>query len=104
MNRTIVQMVSRHPGSSSSRASSLASSDVRAEERDYLEQMERDAMSELTEANTSKFVDLDGLKIHYHEAGKGPAVVLLHGGGPGASSWSNFKGNIGELSKRYRVT
>lgn len=60
-------------------------------------------MSELTEANTSKFVELDGLKIHYHEAGKGPAVVLLHGGGPGASSWSNFKGNIEELSKKYRV-
>jgi len=30
-------------------------------------------------------------------------VVLLHGGGPGASSWSNFRGNIGELSKKYRV-
>ena len=60
-------------------------------------------MSEITEANTSKFADLDGLKIHYHDAGKGPAVVLLHGGGPGASSWSNFKGNIAELSKKYRV-
>jgi pimeloyl-ACP methyl ester carboxylesterase len=56
-------------------------------------------VSELTESATSKFADLDGLKIHYHEAGKGDAVVLLHGGGPGASSWSNFRGNIGELSK-----
>src|SRR5712675_1785555 len=63
----------------------------------------RAQVSELTESGTSKFADLDGLKIHYHDAGKGDAVVLLHGGGPGASSWSNFKGNIGELSKKYRV-
>src|SRR5260221_2919558 len=63
----------------------------------------RAKVSELTESGTSKFADLDGLKIHYHEAGKGDAVVLLHGGGPGASSWSNFRGNIGELSKKYRV-
>jgi len=63
----------------------------------------RAQVSELTESGTSKFADLDGLKIHYHEAGKGEAVVLLHGGGPGAASWSNFRGNIGELSKKYRV-
>jgi 4,5:9,10-diseco-3-hydroxy-5,9,17-trioxoandrosta-1(10),2-diene-4-oate hydrolase len=60
-------------------------------------------MSELTESGTSKFVELDGVKIHYHDAGKGETLVLLHGGGPGASSWSNFKGNIDELSQKYRV-
>lgn len=40
------------------------------------------------------FVDIGGgLEMHYHEAGEGPAVVFLHGSGPGASGWSNFKGN-----------
>jgi 4,5:9,10-diseco-3-hydroxy-5,9,17-trioxoandrosta-1(10),2-diene-4-oate hydrolase len=35
----------------------------------------------------------DGLRIHYHDAGNGPVVVFLHGSGPGASGWSNFRGN-----------
>lgn len=34
-----------------------------------------------------------GLTIHYHEAGSGEAIVFLHGSGPGASGYSNFKGN-----------
>jgi len=29
--------------------------------------------------------------------------VLLHGGGPGASSWSNFSKNIPELAKQFHV-
>jgi len=35
----------------------------------------------------------EGLRVHYHEAGKGPAVLFLHGSGPGASGWSNFRHN-----------
>jgi 4,5:9,10-diseco-3-hydroxy-5,9,17-trioxoandrosta-1(10),2-diene-4-oate hydrolase len=35
-----------------------------------------------------------GLTIHYHEAGKGEPVIFLHGSGPGASGYSNFKGNF----------
>ena len=27
------------------------------------------------------FIDIDGLKIHYHQAGKGKPIVLLHGWG-----------------------
>jgi 4,5:9,10-diseco-3-hydroxy-5,9,17-trioxoandrosta-1(10),2-diene-4-oate hydrolase len=36
------------------------------------------------------------LRLHYHEAGAEHArsVVLLHGGGPGASAWSNFGRNL----------
>jgi 4,5:9,10-diseco-3-hydroxy-5,9,17-trioxoandrosta-1(10),2-diene-4-oate hydrolase len=34
-----------------------------------------------------------GLKLHYHEAGSGEPIVFLHGSGPGASGYSNFKGN-----------
>jgi len=42
-----------------------------------------------------KFVDVgDDLRVHYHEAGEGPAVVFLHGSGPGASGYSNFKRNF----------
>lgn len=35
----------------------------------------------------------NGLTIHYHEAGSGEPVVFIHGSGPGASGYSNFKRN-----------
>ncbi|NIO07437.1 MAG: alpha/beta fold hydrolase [Deltaproteobacteria bacterium] len=57
----------------------------------------------LTETETSKYVHAGSLRIHYNEAGTGPAVIMLHGGGPGASGWSNFQRNIGPLSERFRV-
>jgi 4,5:9,10-diseco-3-hydroxy-5,9,17-trioxoandrosta-1(10),2-diene-4-oate hydrolase len=41
-----------------------------------------------------RFVELDnGLRLHYLDVGSGPVVVWLHGSGPGASGYSNFKGN-----------
>lgn len=41
-----------------------------------------------------KYVDIENnLRVHYHEAGEGPAVVFVHGSGPGATGWSNFKDN-----------
>lgn len=41
-----------------------------------------------------RFIELDnGLRLHYLDVGKGPVVVWLHGSGPGASGYSNFKGN-----------
>ncbi|MGP4019631.1 4,5:9,10-diseco-3-hydroxy-5,9,17-trioxoandrosta-1(10),2-diene-4-oate hydrolase [Saccharopolyspora sp. 5N708] len=46
-----------------------------------------------------------GLTLHYHEAGdpeKSP-VVMLHGGGPGASSWSNFSRNIGIFAADFHT-
>jgi pimeloyl-ACP methyl ester carboxylesterase len=37
------------------------------------------------------------------DVGSGSPVVLLHGGGPGASGWSNFKHNVGPLAEHFRV-
>jgi pimeloyl-ACP methyl ester carboxylesterase len=51
---------------------------------------------------TSRTIDVAGRHMHYHEAGKGPTLVFLHGGGPGVSSWSNFKYNLPTLSQRFR--
>ncbi|MEU6201922.1 alpha/beta fold hydrolase, partial [Streptomyces sp. NPDC047061] len=48
-------------------------------------------------------VDVAGKKIFVAETGDGPAVLLLHGGGPGASGVSNYSRNIAELAKEYRV-
>ena len=45
-------------------------------------------------------VDLeDGRTIAYHEAGTGPAVIFVHGSGPGGSGWSNFQGNYKALAQ-----
>ena len=58
-------------------------------------------------AETSRFADAAGLRLHYHEAGPadpdGLPVVLLHGGGPGASGWSNFGRNLPVFARRFRT-
>jgi 4,5:9,10-diseco-3-hydroxy-5,9,17-trioxoandrosta-1(10),2-diene-4-oate hydrolase len=64
-------------------------------------------------AATSRYADAAGMRLHYHEAGPagdtaaeaaaGTPVVLLHGGGPGASAWGNFGPNLAVFARRYRT-
>ena len=54
-----------------------------------------------------KFVDADGVRTHYYEKGKGPVVVLVHGGNMGSkeasgNSWT-WSRNFDALAKRFRV-
>ena len=51
----------------------------------------------------SRFVEFDGLRIHYHEVGEGPALIFVHGGGPGSSGLSNFSRNMDAFADRFRV-
>ena len=51
---------------------------------------------------TSRYLEGDP-RLHYHEAGTGPALVLLHGSGPGVSGWSNFRGNFPVFAERFRT-
>ena len=49
-----------------------------------------------------KYADVGGgITMHYHDAGTGESGVVLfvHGSGPGASGWSNFKGNYPFLTE-----
>ncbi|OXJ28225.1 alpha/beta hydrolase [Burkholderia sp. HI2714] len=57
----------------------------------------------LTQAQTSRTVKTRDWQLHYHEAGSGHPVILLHGSGPGATGWSNFSGNIDALAKQFHV-
>jgi 2-hydroxy-6-oxonona-2,4-dienedioate hydrolase len=61
------------------------------------------AVDELTESASSRFAQTKKWRIHYNEAGSGSPVIMLHGSGPGASGWSNFKSNIGVLGHDHRV-
>ncbi|MDR3454182.1 MAG: alpha/beta fold hydrolase [Rhodoferax sp.] len=40
--------------------------------------------------------------IHYQVTGTGPDMVMLHGGGPGATGASNYSKNVEALSQHYR--
>jgi pimeloyl-ACP methyl ester carboxylesterase len=51
-----------------------------------------------------KYIDAKDLRLHYHEFRSGDPVICLHGAGPGASGWSNFKGNLEEFVAHYRAT
>lgn len=49
------------------------------------------------------FVEVNGVRVGYHDVGEGPVLIMLHGSGPGASGWSNYSRNVPELARRYRV-
>lgn len=54
--------------------------------------------------HTSQTVTVNGdTQIFYTEIGTGDPVVLLHGGGPGASGLSNYIRNVDALAERFRV-
>ncbi|OHT17774.1 alpha/beta fold hydrolase [Sphingobium sp. EM0848] len=56
-----------------------------------------------TEAQTSQYIDTPRWRLHYHVAGEGHPLIMLHGSGPGASGWSNFNPNFAKLAQRYKV-
>jgi pimeloyl-ACP methyl ester carboxylesterase len=49
---------------------------------------------------TSRFVEVDGLRLHYRDRGDGPALVLLHGA---MSSLHTWEGWVQALSRDHRV-
>src|SRR3984957_1943469 len=61
------------------------------------------------QAATGRYAEAGGMRLHYYEAGPdagppgGPPVVMLHGGGPGASAWSNFGPNLPVFAERFRT-
>ena len=44
-----------------------------------------------------------GIETNYHDEGHGPAILFIHGSGPGVSAFANWRLTIPALSGRYRV-
>jgi pimeloyl-ACP methyl ester carboxylesterase len=57
----------------------------------------------LTKEHTDRFTEVDGIRIHYNEAGSGPTLICTHGGGPGANAWSNTRWSFDALAEHFRV-
>lgn len=51
----------------------------------------------------SRLVQVGARQIHVSECGAGFPVLMLHGGGPGASGLSNFSRNVAALAQHFRV-
>jgi 4,5:9,10-diseco-3-hydroxy-5,9,17-trioxoandrosta-1(10),2-diene-4-oate hydrolase len=49
------------------------------------------------------YVQIAGRKIWVTQLGDGPALLLLHGGGPGATGASNFSRNVAPLASHFRL-
>lgn len=49
-----------------------------------------------------RFVDVDGIRVHYVAKGRGQPLVLLHGNGAMAQDWM-ISGVFDRLAERYRV-
>lgn len=57
----------------------------------------------ISQQDSSRRVRTANWNLHYHEAGSGYPVIMLHGSGVGASGWSNFSGNLAALAAHFRV-
>ena len=49
------------------------------------------------------YVQIADRKIWLTQVGEGPALLLLHGGGPGATGASNFSRNVAALASHFRL-
>ncbi|WP_280421076.1 alpha/beta fold hydrolase [Nocardia carnea] len=57
----------------------------------------------MTEIERGRTVRVGDREIYYTESGSGPAVLMLHGGGPGASGLAAYAHNVAALARRFRV-
>lgn len=67
--------------------------------------MESTPVEAITETGTSQTLIVDGVKIHYHDAGAGEPVFFLNSGpsfGPASTAWLNFQHNLPFLARHFR--
>jgi len=62
----------------------------------------RSRREELNNPPTGKFIEVEGIRLHYIEQGLGPPVVLLHGNGTMAEDFVT-SGTVDQVSRNYRA-
>jgi pimeloyl-ACP methyl ester carboxylesterase len=58
-------------------------------------------MTDLTFESTSRSIELEHGTVHYHEAGSGPTLLLMHGSGPGVTGWANYQDNLPQFAEHF---
>ena len=59
-------------------------------------------VAQLTEEGTGRTIEAGGMKVHYHEAGAGDPVIMLHSYNVGTTAWLNYHKNLPVLSQHFR--
>lgn len=99
MTRSFRSIISRPSGSGLSTGAIVAGLGLAAA---YVVVRSKTAQAERENPPRGKFVEVDGVRLHYLERGSGPALVLLHGNGVFANDFE-YSGLMEQLSGRYRV-
>ena len=60
-------------------------------------------MTTTADVSAGLYTDVRGVRTHYHDAGTGDPVIMLHGSGPGVSAWATWRLNLPVLAERYRM-
>jgi pimeloyl-ACP methyl ester carboxylesterase len=59
----------------------------------------------ITEEGTRRVVEIDGVKVNYHEVGSGEPLLVIHSWGPspGVTTWMSMHKVLGALGENHRV-
>lgn len=61
------------------------------------------AKNDVERPEIGKSLVLGGSATNYHDIGRGAPVLLVHGSGPGVTAYANWRLNLPELTKEFRV-
>ncbi len=66
----------------------------------YYSDIPVDELKRIYANEQSKFIEVDGMQVHFRDEGKGVPIVLIHGTGASLHTWDDW---TKELIKKYRV-
>jgi pimeloyl-ACP methyl ester carboxylesterase len=62
-----------------------------------------DSIMQMDKGVLSNYVNVNGIRTHFVEAGQGDPIILVHGAGPGAFGWAGWRQAFPALSPHYHV-